>query len=301
METLGWELTVCNSLEPENSPCRKIIKNSSTFGSMLTRLLEKKIDFSQVKNILEIGGGYGFLMRDLLKKHPGIDTTMLDISPFLIEKQRDTLKEHNVKFFNMDFFAVGNDMFGDIDLAILNENVGDFETICDIDQKIVRSNYQNLDEIEKKIYDYFDKFKFNRNLQNKINLNSGAIDAVEKLCSAGIKYIYISEHSCEALAPARISEQLQIAAKENPEKISLKGHDEYTIKFSDLEKVAEYYDYQVIRGQYKDFIEVDYDERINFILSSNTENDEHEIVRHFIYDTYKYEYLILIKNYSAVL
>jgi len=50
--------------------------------------------------------------------------------------------------------------------------------------------------------DYFNK-KYNLplGLNENEHINIGAIEMVEKLCSAGIKYIYLSEHSCEAIVP----------------------------------------------------------------------------------------------------
>ena len=74
------------------------------------------------------------------------------------------------------------------------------------------------------------------------------------------------------------------------------GHDEYTIRFSDLVRVAEQFGYRVVRGQYKDFITYEYTDAINFILTSGSQKDEHEIIRQFIEDLYKYEYLVLIRD-----
>ena len=69
-------------------------------------------------------------------------------------------------------------------------------------------------------------------------MNIGAIETLEKLCTAGIPYIYLGEHSCEASVPEGLRSLIRIESTGNPERISLAGHDEYTIKFSYLQQVA---------------------------------------------------------------
>ena len=76
----------------------------------------------------------------------------------------------------------------------------------------------------------------------------------------------------------------------------LKGHDEYTIKFSHLEKIAVFYNYKVVRGQFADFLHPNFTDKVKTALRLETPfTSEQEIIRHFIYDLYKYEYMVLIK------
>jgi len=295
METLGWELTVCNTLEAKNSPILEILKDKDTFGNLLLEHLKKYIPIDNLKNIIEIGGGYGFIMRDILSRYPHLNSLMLDISPFLLEKQKSLLNEYSkIKFLNKNFFETDNSFLEQFDIAILNENIGDFPTIEDIDPVIFDPSNKS-DELSLKINKLFNKYLFSVNKSEKFNFNIGAIETLEKLCDSKVKYIYISEHSCEASPGEYISKNLNIEASGNPEKISLKGHNEYTIKFSNLEKVGKYYNYKIIRGSFSDFIKINFTNRINFILTSSSDKDEHEIIRHFIYDINKYEYLLLIK------
>jgi hypothetical protein len=82
-----------------------------------------------------------------------------------------------------------------------------------------------------------------------------------------------------------------------PERIPLKGHDEYTLKFSHLETVARAHHYRVRRGPFADFLEIAWDERLRHIMASPFLVDgDAEIVRHFVHDLYKYEYLVLMKR-----
>lgn len=61
---------------------------------------------ADVKNALEIGGGMGYLMRDFLSLNPRLCAKMIDISPYLLQKQKDTLKSLEVDFELADILTV---------------------------------------------------------------------------------------------------------------------------------------------------------------------------------------------------
>jgi hypothetical protein len=83
----------------------------------------------------------------------------------------------------------------------------------------------------------------------------------------------------------------------NPERIALMGHDEYTIRFSHLEKVARTLGYECIRGPFADFVTFRWSEKLRYILMSQGRyGDEEEMVCQFIDDLYKYEYLLLMRR-----
>jgi hypothetical protein len=295
MKTLGWELTVCNALEEDGSPCRGVIENASSFGNLLYEHLASRIPIDSVSSIIEIGGGYGFIMRDFLRRQKKLQAAMIDLSPVIIDIQKKNLKGYDVDFINEDFFLVDTDLLARYDLLIMNEVAGDFPTICDINPALFSLPARELDPMMLRVKNIFTSYGLPVP-DRSFNLNIGAIDAVVKLCSAGMPYIYLSEHSCEAGVPEEMRNKIDISGTGNPERISLMGHDEYTIKFSHLSRIAERFGYRVIRGQYKDFITYEYTGRVNFILTSHSQKDEHEIIRHFIEDLYKYEYLILIRD-----
>ena len=96
----------------------------------------------------------------------------------------------------------------------------------------------NVDPVLKWATGFFKSTIWNDHRDETFNVNIGAIEAVGKLCNAGIPYIYVGEHSCEASVPEGLRSVIRIESTGNPERISLAGHDEYTIKFSYLEKVA---------------------------------------------------------------
>jgi len=294
LDTLGWELTVCNSLALESSPCRKILRQNDSYGNLLYDYLCDIVPMNKITDIIEIGGGYGYLMRDFLQKNASIKTMMLDISPFLVKKQQQTLKDYSVDYITGDFLQTDMAGLGDNGMAILNENLGDFPTLANISKSDFGKT--NREGPLRKARDLFDRYSFAEPETESFNMNIGAIEAVEKLCSAGIPYVFLGEHSCEATVPEPYKDIIHVISTGNPEKITLKGHDEYTIKFSFLEKVARIFDYCIKRGPFADFLKLDFNNRIRSIMVSQFDmSDEHEIIRHFVEDLYKYEYLILVK------
>jgi hypothetical protein len=295
LKTLGWELTVTNALEDASSPCRGVLDKNGSFGELLFDHLKALIPLKSCSSVIEIGGGYGFLMRDFLLRDNFKKAAMIDLSPVLLNKQRETLKDFSMTFFENDFFATDAALFRDYDLVLLNEIVGDFPTICDINPESLNAADSDTDPVMARVKDFFFRYGL-RIPEEPFNLNSGAIEAVEKLCRAGIRYIYVSEHSCEAPVPELMKNRLAITSPQNPERITLMGHCEYTIKFSYLERIAVRLGYRVTRGQYKDFITFPYTDKLNFILTSHSQKDEHEIIRQFIEDLYKYEYVLLMRE-----
>jgi len=296
LETLGWELTVCNALEGAGNPCRGIIHNPASFGELLIDFLAGLIPLEQMRRVIEIGGGYGYVMRDLLARYPGTRSAMLDLSPLLLERQRTTLAGMPVQFFHDDFFNFDKDFYAGFDLVLMNEIIGDFTTACDVDPAAVYAVTPACpDPLLSNIKRIVSTYGFALP-KEPFNLNIGAIEAVEKLCSAGVKCVYLSEHSCEASVQDDLKEILHVSGPGNPERIPLRGHDEYTIKFSYLEQVARSFGYRTARGQYKEFIAPVRSGKLNFILTSNSQKDEHEIIRQFVEDLYKYEYLVLMRD-----
>ena len=293
LNTLGWELTVCNALYPENSPCRKILKTNASLGVSLYRFLEKYIPFPVVRDILEIGGGMGYLLRDFLELNPNLRATALDISPYLLHRQKETLQKYNVLFIQADALKKEADFFSRFDFIMLNENLGDFPALIPQDNTAAYKT-EELIYFENKA-DYFTQ-KYNINFAPDETINIGALILLENICRAGVKYIYLSEHSCEAAAPEDLRELIHIFPAGFPEKISLKGHDEYTIKFSYLQNIAEIFNYKVRRGPIADLLPIEFSDKLTSILRFRTPaTDEQEIIQQFVYDLYKYEYLILTK------
>ncbi|MGA2781324.1 MAG: class I SAM-dependent methyltransferase [Smithella sp.] len=296
LNSLGWELTVCNSLEPVNSPCRKILVSPYSFGHHLYNFLNGIIPIDNIRSILEIGGGMGYLMLDFLTLNPHLRVKMIDISPYLLAKQKETLQTFEVDFELADILAVPSEALCGFDLAILNENLGDLPTLVN-DQEKRNNSDQNIACFSERLNYFNKKYNLPLGLNENEHINIGTIEIVEKLCLAGIKYIYLSEHSCEAIVPEPMKPFVSLQSSGIPERISLKGHNEFTVKFSYLQKIAEVLHYKTWRGAFADFLPLNFNDKVKTALRLTTPfNDEQEIIRQFVYDLYKYEYLILIKG-----
>ncbi len=293
MESLGWELTVCNALEDSSSAIYSLLKKQQSFGKHLINFLAGECNFNTISNVCEVGGGYGYIMRDLLNNRSELAATMIDISPFLLNKQKQTLQGSSAQFIQQDFFAIEDQLLAAMSLVIFNENIGDFPTVENISLQQLQSGQ---DSTLNQINSYIDTYGLEvpQELES-FNINIGAIQAVEKICKAGVPNVYISEHSCEAVVPIQLQEFMTLPDVVTPEKIALKGHAEFTIQFSHLVKVAEYFGYRVIRKSYFDIIPINITDKIRFIFTSNSAKDEHEVIRQFVEDLVKYEALFLIK------
>jgi hypothetical protein len=183
------------------------------------------------------------------------------------------------------------------DLAILNEFLGDLPTLVGVPRDIFALPMQELDPPLRQLRNLYQRYAIDPPEGERGNINIGALKVLEKLCRAGIPFIFMSEHSCEAEAPESWRHLMQFRTKGNPERITLRGHDEYTVRFTDLEKIARAFQYQVIRGPFADFLEFDFTDKLRYIVTAkSSRTDEHEIIRHFIEDLYQYEYLILISS-----
>jgi hypothetical protein len=297
LNSLGWELTICNALYPENTPIRKLLTHNDSYGHLLYDYLKKMLPMDRIRKIIEIGGGYGYLMKDFLDRNNSLMPCMLDISPFLIGKQKETLEQYDVLYKEEDFLETDFAFLTGFDLAILNENLGDFPAIVNVSKKELQTLSQTHNEQLLRASILIERYGLHISENESFNMNIGAIEALEKLCKAGVANIFLSEHSCEAQTPEHLHPFVQITSTVNPEKISLMGHDEYSLKFSDLEFVANAFGYDFKRGSFTDFIKFDMTEEIKIALVSRGRyKDEDEIICHFIEDLYKYEYLLLTKD-----
>ncbi len=296
LDSLGWELTVCNALQPENTPIRKVLTENASYGHLLYQFLKKFIPVDNLKSVLEIGGGYGYLMRALFDLNPSIKAMMIDVSPNLLQKQREHLVGCDVGFREEDFLVTDVSVLQGFDLAIMNENLGDFPTLTNVHlQALEFSGCKVAPVLEMK--HFFEEYSLPFPSAELFNLNLGAMKAVEKLCRSGIPSIFLAEHSCEANVSGDSGTPIHVRSAGTPERISLKGHDEYSIQFSYLKSIGESFGYRCIRGPFADFIPVEMTDYVRRVLAGGGRgSDDAEIVCQFVEDLYKYEYLLLVQS-----
>ena len=294
LDSLGWEVTLSVMLEDEESPCRRVIKKPDSFGNLLYDFLSTVLPMDGISRVIEIGGGYGYLMRDFLQRNEKLRATMVDISPFLLAAQQKTLQGFDVQFKMEDLLAMEAGALSGFDLAVLNEVVGDLPTACNVPKRMLGEGTDLRDAALQEVRRICHCYGISPAGGKHFTMNLGAIQATEKLCSAQIPYIFISEHSCQARVPDALARLIELEPTGEPERIRLRGHSEYTIRFSDLEKVAASFGYAWRRGQYLDFIEPVIEGEVPFILCLDSSKvARFEIIRQFIEDLVKYEYLVL--------
>jgi len=199
IESLGWEQTVCNAIEEDSNPIRRILRINDTYGNLLLDFLSPYLPAPQtVVRVLEVGGGYGYLMRDFLGRNPAWQATMLDLSPVLLERQKETLAPFSARFLCGDFLETSPDFLAMFELVVMNEILGDFPTACDVPAERPPGPQ---DSRLARVLELIRKFDLPIPSGETFNLNAGAIEAVDALCQAEVPFIFLSEHRCESRAP----------------------------------------------------------------------------------------------------
>jgi len=299
LRTLGWETTLCNTLADPRSPCRVTLNIPDSYGNLLYDYLDGLLPFNRITKLLEVGGGYGWLMKDFMHRNPFQNVTMIDICPRLLDQQQQALKDFPgvFSFREEDFLDTPMAILEDVELAVLNENIGDYPTITDLTMDHLSGSPAGLSHELKLVWDFFSRYGPPEPHRPVFHINIGALIALEKLCRAQIPYIFLCEHSCEAIVAGPYRDLIHVSTSDNPECIILKGHDEFTIRFSHLEKIGSFYNYKVIRGPVADFIPFEMTARLRAIMKAPSPwRDEDEIIRYFVEDLYKYEYLLLSRE-----
>jgi hypothetical protein len=290
-------MTLCNALDPPDSPCRQILRNPASYGSSLYDFLFRLYPLQTARRIVEIGGGYGFIMRDFLMRRNFDRIVMIDISPLLLERQMKTLRQWRVEYRREDFLETPWQCLAGIDIALMNENLGDFPTLTGWEGEHLTVPFATLDPIEKEVCRFRATYALPPPDHFPYALNIGALAALEKLCRAEIPLIFVAEHSCEAKVPLEYQNLISVRASGHPERITLCGHDEFTIRFSDLQALAQSFGYAVRRGPLADILPCDMTEALRRTLASRIViQDRNEIIRHFLGDLYQYEYLVLSRE-----
>jgi hypothetical protein len=256
LDSLLPEVTVSLMLEDPAGPCRSILEKDGSFWDLLYDLLEQSIPMCRISRIIEVGGGYGYLMRDLLKRNGRLKATMLDLSPYLLEVQRQALNGFDARFICCDFLEEGgpaDSVLPHMDLAILNEVAGDLPTACCIPRSALSCSHPD-DALISEVQRIFCSYHPPPPPGESFNFNLGAVQAVEKLCSARVPYIYISEHSCQAKVPAaypaycRSPHQASLSASAFAAMTSIPSASRI------WNVVASSLGYDTMRGSYLDFI-----------------------------------------------
>lgn len=204
--------------------------NGMRYGEALAKKLVLNLDETSAEsiNILEIGGGLGYLafyfLEYLAKKKPSIfkrlDYTILDLSPELQRFQKETNKAYsNINFICANIqthnfcdqkydLIISNEMIADLDVEVANKSN------C-INGKPSNESEKLIIENSLKVMDFPEKFIFN-------------LEA--------IRLIFLIKRILKANGIAFVSEYGTM--NEPAFAVPLPGHFEYSIQFSHLEDIA---------------------------------------------------------------
>jgi hypothetical protein len=312
--SLLWEMTICQSLGDGRGAYARSLENPAPYGRLLAEFLQRETGLEpSCGRIIEIGGGYGTLMRGLLELLEPEQVTMLDISPLLLEKQRQALADSSpaIEFVREDLFSWLPRTRPRAELLIVNEIIGDLPTITGLKRRDLDPAPAplceplplpaELDEagLRAEAARLIATYRLDiRDLPEGFNLNYGALRLIEMLAECEIRRTFISEHGSDTMLPWPFSLYSAIeppGTHINPRRIQLKDHDEYNIRFDHLEQVARALGFTVKRFHLLEMLGLRFDDEIDYLLRrQQPASEEQEIFLEFYEHISEYQGLVLL-------
>jgi hypothetical protein len=282
------ELTICESLGSCKSPYIKAFNLEKAYGELLGDFLVNIGLLEPSSVVLEMGGGYGSLMHGLLTSMHGRliqKAFMMDLSAMLLKKQRERLKEFHdkVSFIQADIHELTG-AEGRLDLIIINEVIGDLDTVTGLDPHHLPEDVSHL----------ITAYGLEIPCQGPFNFNIGALRLLETICRLGVP-AFISEHSCDPIIPGDMPYLSDgLALDSFPREIPLYAHKEYTIRFSHLIKVARSFGRTIATGPLLDLLGIKDAASLRFIFKSRASSTEkQEIIFEFLDHVREYRWLTI--------
>ncbi len=272
------EFTICESFSTTDSPYGIMLESPRSYGAMIGDFLTQNGLLKNGSIICEIGGGYGSLMSGLLSEYDGFISRvyMIDLSGKLLKRQLRNLYPwlSRITPIQADIHEIIDALNG-IDLIIMNEVLGDLNTMTNIDPA----------EIPDEALHFIQAYKLEIPEKDFFNLNIGALKLVEAVCRKNTP-AFLSEHSSDPIIPEDMDYlKRALALDAYPREIKLYKHSEFTIRFSHLIKIAEAHGKTVRSGALLDLISLSRTPRLRSIFSSracSTESQEiiYELLDH---------------------
>jgi len=284
---LMTEYTICESLASIDSPYMVALARREPYGRIIGEFLEEQGMLRNGCSLCEVGGGYGSLMKGLLEScgHRIGRVCMVDLSLSLLARQRAVLApwQRRILYVNADVMTQIPALVN-VDTLILNEVIGDLDTWEDLDAKSLPDEASRL----------IDRYDLEIPGDRLFNFNIGAIRLVEEICRKRLP-AFISEHSCDCIVPKDMEYLLRgLESSGFPRKISLTGHSEFTIRFSHLIRVAEYWGRTVRTGSLAELVGIRHTPRMNFIFTAGAcGTDEQEIIYELLDNIREYRWLLI--------
>jgi len=283
---LMTEFTVCESLSHVRSPYMAALERPIPYGTLVGNALRNYGILVPGCSLCEIGGGYGTLMHGFLEAYASVvrRVCMVDLSPFLLKKQRTVLERwaHLVTFIHADAMEMVPAL-SQVDCFILNEMVGDLDTYRDCD----------VGNLPQEVSELIDRYSLAIPSHGTFHFNYGALRLLEGLCERGIP-AFIVEHSSDPIIPDDMTYlHRDLVADGFPREIQLRGHSEFTIRFAHLVKVAEYWGRKVVTGSLIDLVGLKRTPDMRFIFMARAcATERHEVIFELLDHIREYRWLI---------
>ena len=284
---LFTELTVCESLAHVRRPSMVALEEKKSYGALVGSFLQKSGLLTRGCRVCEVGGGYGSLMEGLLETFGSSvgHVVMTDLSLYLLKKQREKLRpwSDRVSFLCGDILELLPALCG-VDLYILNEMMGDLETWNDLFP----------DRLPEAVSRFVRSYGLELPETGPFHFNLGALSLVECLCRKGVP-AFLTEHASDPVIPEGMDYLGEgLLLNDYPREIRLKGHSEFTIRFSHLTAVAKRWNRKVKTGSLLDFVGVKKTPAMRFIFKMRARStDEKEIIYEFLDHAREYRWLLI--------
>lgn len=299
--SLLWELTVCQSLASVASAYQAALVRPAPYGALLARFLAPRVGLAPGWSVLEIGGGYGTLMAAFLGEVSAREATLVDVSPYFGGEQRRALAGFSgCRFVTGDAAEVLAGLPGRVDLAVCNEVLGDLPTVTGISREELLAALADgsaagaLGEVAEAVRRYGLDLS---DAPESFAFNLGAVKLLERLAPVA-RCVFLSEHGCDTVVPEPWGDFLVPTPGDGyPRRIPLKGHDEYSIRFGHLARVAEVLGYRVERLHLAQVVGLRSDDGIRSMARARTTATETaEVVAELCEHIADYQCLVLVKR-----
>jgi len=299
--SLGWELTVCESLATRGSPCQAALAEPAPYGELLAGFLVGRLGLSPDGSVVEVGGGTGSLMAAFLGAVPVADVTLVDLSPAFMARQRGALAAHpTCRFVTEDALVYLARLDREVDLVVSNENLGDFPQVTGIERReLARAveaggAFGPLGEVAEIVARYGLDLD---DAPETFAFNLGPVRYLERLRPVA-RVVFLSEHGADTVVPPPWDDFLEPTPGDGyPRRIPLKGHDEYTIRFGHLEQVARALGYRAHRFHMAHLVGLRDDPGVRFMARTGvTLSETAEAVHEFCAHVADYQCLLLVRD-----
>ncbi|GAB4282977.1 MAG: hypothetical protein Kow0092_37930 [Deferrisomatales bacterium] len=295
--SLCWELTICQSLAGPASPHGAALRRPAPYGRLLAEFLAARVGLAPSWSVVELGGGYGSLMKAFLETVPLGDVTLVDVSPTFTAAQRQALGEGpGRRFVTADAFEFLRELSEPVDLVIANEVLGDLPTVTDLPREALEEALHHdppgpLGEVARRVRRYGLDLA---DAPERFHFNLGALQLLEALAPRA-RVVFLSEHGADTVLPKRYAFLPLPPGDGYPRRIPLKGHDEYTIRFAHLVRAAGVLGYQVHRIHMAELVGLRDDPGLQAMARTRTTATETaEVVHEFCEHVAEYQCLVLV-------